>query len=1169
MYNIFIPKMRMGIPFSSFKLILTMKIILALVFISVLQVTAKSVAQNISLTVKNAPLDEVFRLLRQQSQYNFLYDADVLESAKKVSLSVKNTPFREVLDYCFKDQTITFVIVNKNVVIKKAKAGENKISDNKKVSITGIVTDEKSVPLPGVSVLLKGTSTGVTTNADGRYTINVPGAGQILIFSFIGFQRQEIAVNDRVVLNIVLKEQSSALNEVVVIGYGTQRRKDVTGSVASIKAADLDVSTSSNFLQSMQGKASGIQVTQSTGQPGAGVDIKIRSNPSNADPGTLYVIDGVVVNNNTETPAAARYGTTGVNQSPLNFINPNDIENIEILKDASSRAIYGAQAGGGVVLITTKRGKSGVPSLLYTGSYAAQKADKMYEVLGTKDYMTQRNLINQEVYLYKNKVAPYYGTVDASSIPAFTPLYTQQEIDNTPIYQSAMDAIIRSGNTQQHNLSLSASTGKTTYFISGNYFDQTGVVLGTQYKRWNGKANLDQSLSDKIKIGINLIGSNGTSSNAVTGGRSENGGIITAAMYYPANLPLQAADGSYPLNPSWSNTPNPLSFSTITDQTENRRLLASAYGSWEIIKGLTARANFSYDQGSAKRNNFLPTTFSYGAQVNGIASVSNTEFKTRQIDYTVNYKLPLNNIHSLDFLAGYQYQLQSTAGVSAGNQNFTSNVISYYNLGAGQANRPVVASSQTQVIYASYFARTIYQFKNNYTLQASIRRDGSSRFAKNHKWGYFPAVSAGWTVSDEKFFEDSKIVDFLKVRVGYGEIGNANFPASAFEIYGLRSNPNFGINNTPTGIYLTQAANPDLKWETAGELNAGLDFAILNNRLSGSFDYFNKTIRDLISYIPFPADFTVAGLYGNAGTTKSTGYEISLQSKNVTSEKKSGFSWSTNINLSHYLSYWSKRSPQALAVLPRYQAASGKDALFRGIWGYNSIGLFTGNFGTGPSTMPDMLPGGLIIEDIHGYDSAGNLVGPDGRITNADQTLLGNFDPTLNIGFGNRFTFKNFDLNVFFSGVIQKAYSPFRGNYSAITGVPNSGGGMYRISVLDANMGTFGWNTMPISLQRWTYQNTEGRFPSGVSDPIYSSFQNSSSYFLVDASYLRCQNITLGYNIPRNILARQKTISNLRLSLDMQNVFVITKYPELDPQLDQSNFYPLSRGFVIGLNAAF
>lgn len=927
MYKIFTENIRCARSRVPVSVLRSMKLTFMLLFVCFLQLSANSYGQKVALSIKNGSLEEVFSQLRQQTGYNFLYDTDVIAGSKKVTLTINQISLPEMLQKILDDQSLTYTINDKNVVIMRRTAS-GPIKAELRFSIAGVVTDGKGNVLPGVSILLKGSKTGTTTNNDGKYVLDVPNNEGVLTFSYVGFEKQEVSINGRSNINVSLLEQAS-LNDVVVIGYGTQRKKDVTGSVSSIKSADLDLSTSANFAQGLQGKAAGVQVIQSTGQPGASVSIQIRSNPSNANPGTLYVIDGVVVNNNAGTPSAAKYGSTGLSQSPLNFINPNDIESIEILKDASARAIYGAQAGGGVVLITTKKGKTEKPTVQYDGSYAAQSVDRMYKVLGTKTYMEQRNLLAQEMYLQKNKIAPYYGTKDINSIIPFSPIFSQDQINTSTIYPNAMDAITQAGYTQQHNLSVAASTGKTNYYISGNYFDQKGMVMGTNYKRWNGRVNLDQRIGEKIKVGINLLGSNSASNNAVTGGQFENGGIITAAMYYPANMPLQMPDGSYPLNPSYSNIPNPLSFTTITDDLKNQRILSSAFGQWEIVKGLVAKANLSYDQGTAKRYNFLPTTFSYGAQVNGIASLSNNNFNTKQIDYTANYRVPLASKHSLDLLAGYTYQLQNSEQMISGNQNFISDILGYYNLAAGQGLKPTVGSSQSEVTYASYFARAIYQFNNKYTLQASVRRDGSSRFAENHKWGYFPGVSAGWNISDENFLKNNDKINLLKLRVGYGEIGNANFPASAFEVYGLRVSPNFGSNSTSTGIFLTQSANPNLKWETAAELNAGLDFSFFKDRLSGSFDYFDKTIRDLISYVPFPADFTVGGVYSNAGKTKSTGYEISIQSKNIRSKQVGGFSWFTTINFSHYLSYWKERSPQALATLAKYIDATGKNALFR------------------------------------------------------------------------------------------------------------------------------------------------------------------------------------------------------------------------------------------------
>lgn len=1029
--------------------------------------------------------------------------------------------------------------------------------------VKGIVQDDKGERLIGASVMARNEKTGFTagaaTDSTGIFHFNnlpTDGAYNFTV-SMISYETQTtssytLKPGETVSIMIRLQNASTTLNDIVVIGYGAVKQKNLTGAISSVKAADLNMGVASNFQQTLQGKAPGVEVVQSTGQPGAQATVKLRSNPSFANAGVLYVIDGVPVNDAPDNPDGAKYGSGGTSQSPLNFINPNDIESIEFLKDASSAAIYGARAGAGVVLVTTRRGKSGKPVIQYTGNYGVQRVAKMYEVLGTKEYMEQRNQLHEEVWLRNNKVAPYYGTVNAADVPvAYKPIYTQQQIDTTPSYPDAMKAITQRGYTQQHNISMSGGNGKTTYYISGNYFDQKGVILNTGFKRYNGRINLDQVISDKIKVGINAIGSNALSNNTVTGGLYEGGGVVTAAMYYPANMPLQKPDGSYPVNPFYPNIPNPLSYATITDQTKTQRLLANVYGSWEIIQGLTAKANFSYDQSTAKRENYLPRTFLYGANANGLASINNNTSNTKLLEYTLSYVRQFGVRHSLNLVGGYSYQSSNFDGLNAGNQNFVSDAFGYYNLGAGQADKPPVGSYKRQQAWASYFMRGIYQLDNKYTLQASLRRDGSSLFAINKKWGYFPAVSASWLVSEEAFMKGSPVVDYLKVRVGYGETGNSNFPATAFEIYDIMGRPLFGQNATAAGIGLKQAANPNLTWETAGEINAGVDFGLLGSRITGSFDYFRKDIRNLISWIPFPADFTVGGVYGNSGTTRSTGYEIGIQSRNIVSNRDGGFSWTTHVTFSHYLNYWVQRSPQALATLDKWRIASGKEALFNGAYGYISEGIFKGQFGTAPATMPGLVAGGLIIRDIQSFDSKGNLSGPDGRITDADQTLLGNLDPKFNFGFGNTFSFKHFDLNIYFSGMIKKAWSPYN---------------FYRIARLEANMEAFGWNTMPVSLGRWTTKNPDAGFPTGLSDATYGGYQNNSSYFLVDASFLRCRNITLGYTFPASVFKSQHTISGLRLSVDVQNPFTITGYPGLDPELDSGNFYPLNRSIAFGVN---
>lgn len=1137
------------------KIIFFMRLATPLLLALFVSLSAAASAQKVTLSEKNGSLSSVIRKIRTQTGYNFFYVKDHLNAAKPVNIELSNASLAEALKLIFADQPLTYVIEDKEITIQKKEIPAAPIPAFSEVH--GRVIDEEGHPLPFVSIVIKGSSKGAISTTDGGFTLQLT-KGDVLLVTCVGFEPKEINYTGQTSFDITLKKSTNSLTDVVVIGYGTVAKKNLTGAVTTVKGKDLDVSTTTTFQSALQGKAAGVQVTQATGQPGAGVKVQIRSNPSfAADAGVLYVVDGIPVNDAANQPGlsgnvgGSKYGVGGVDKSPLNFINPNDIASIEILKDASAASIYGARAGAGVVLITTKKGGSGKPRLDYTGSYGAQRVDKMYPVYGAADYMTQRNLLKEEIWYRDNKIAPYYGTVDPSAVSPFSPIYSKGQIDSAQNnHEKATDAITRAGFTQQHNLSLSGGNGKTTYYASGNYFDQKGVIIGTDYKRYNGRLSIDQVISDKIKIGANVILSNSTANNTVTGGVNENGGIITAATYWAPIQPLQNADGSYPLNPYYSNIPNPLSYGTVTDLTVANRALSSAYGEWNIIPELKATARFSLDNSSSKRSSYFPKTFSYGAKVNGSAGISESDAKSKLLEYTLSYNKTFSPKHSLSAVAGYSYQKTDWEGFNAANQNFLSDMSLYYNLQWGQALTPTVGSSKSQTTWASYFARAIYVFKGNVTLQASVRRDGSSVFAPNKKWGYFPGVSAGWVLTDEAFMANLKALSFLKLRVGYGETGNSSFSSSAFRSFNSSLSPYFGTGTVTSALSPTRDANPNLTWETAGEFNAGLDFAFFNNRITGSVDYFNKNIRNLISFVNYPTGSVFKGVFQNAGVTKSTGYEIGLQSRNIVSPN--GFSWSTSVNFSHYLNYWVKRSAGALGVLPKYENATGKNALFNPIFGYEAIGFYKGDKGSAPANMPGMLPGGLILKDIHGFDAAGNLVGPDGAITAADQTYIGNVDPRFNFGIGNTFSYKNFDLSIFMSGMVQKKWSPYLSG--RVQETPTNG---------------FGFNAMPVSSGRWSFQNPTGNFPTSLTDGTYNQYQSSASYWLADASFLRCRNITLGYALPTKTLSKQHMFSAVRFSFDVQNPFTITKYPGLDPELNPDNLYPLVKSYVFGVNVSF
>lgn len=1026
--------------------------------------------------------------------------------------------------------------------------------------IKGRVTDSTGAPLAGVTISVKGGRKTTITDAGGYFSIEVP-ANTFLNVSYTGFETREINIGVDDYKNIQLTQLNQKLEEVVVVGYGTQTKKTVTGSVATVKGDDLDKSSAANFSQTLQGKAAGVQVTQATGQPGAGVNIQIRTNPSNANAGVLYVIDGVPINDAAGMPATAiRYGTSGVDQSPFNFINPNDIESISFLKDASSSAIYGARAGAGVVLITTKRGSERKPAVSYSGNYGVQQVDRLYDLLNTKDYMMQRNLLAQEVWAFRNKIAPYYGTVDGSKVtPAVLP-YTQRQLDTAIMQPSAFDAVVRKGYIHQQNFSISGGSKNTSYFASGNYFDQRGILVGSGLRRYSSKLSLDHKIGERVKIGVSMMTANIKTDNVNTGGRFENAGIITSVTYWPADLPLRGTDGkSYPLSPLYQNTPNPASYETVTDFTNTFRTLTAAYAQWEIVNGLTAKGTLNYDQSQNKRNSYFPTTFLYGKNVNGAAAINVAMVNSLSSEWTLDYKQKFFNTLLANVTGGASYQRTNRDDVGAGNQQFVSDLLLYYSLGSGQAVTPNVSSGRGQTTWLSGFSRANLVFKDRYVLQMSLRADAASNFADNKKWGYFPSLSGSWIVSDEKFMKKIPVLSQLKLRAGYGETGNSSIGGGAYPLYTLSESPIFGTNQPSTGISLTQAASPNLSWETVAEFNAGLDFGLFNGRLSGSVDVFSKTIKDMLTQIPLPADNITSTVWGNAGSVRANGWEVSLASKNIVTSTN-GFAWTTVLNLSRYYSYWIERAPAALSNLKGtpWIPPTGKGSPFRGTFGYEADGMYKDTWGKQPATMPGMLPGGIIIKDINGFDADGKLTGkPDGKINTADQKLLYKGDPKLVFGLGNTFTFKGLDLNVFLSGMVRDQWDPVAASDMGSTS-------MDRLT-------TFGRNLLNDVKDRWTYLNPQGTLPAGVNDPTYGGFQGSSSYFVVDGSFLRFRNITLGYTIPVQNSEGKKIFSALRIYADLLNAITITSkaYKGIDPELNQENYYPFSKSYTIGINVTF
>ncbi|MBX2924631.1 MAG: TonB-dependent receptor [Chitinophagaceae bacterium] len=1026
------------------------------------------------------------------------------------------------------------------------------------VTVSGKVTaGEDGRPLPGVSVIVQGGTSGTSTNEEGGYQITAPANGR-LVFSYTGYADVTEDINGRTTINIILAAKDRSLDEVVVVGYGTQRKKNLTGAVSSVKAKDLVLSSAPDVGHMLQGKAAGVMIRQNSAQPGGGLDILIRGAGSiNASNEPLIVVDGFPISDLQQPDNGGRYqaGT----QSILNSFNPNDIESIDILKDASSTSIYGARAANGVILITTKRGAEGRATVQYSNNFSFQRYSNSFDVLPLNEWMQVRNEAAWEQWLFENNVAPF-GTKTVEEAMAnpvagdYHQRYTQNAINNVGRGTDWIDLVTRNGRTQQHNISVTGGTKNTKYLVSGNYFDQQGIISNSAMKRYSFRGNLDQQFNQYVKLGISLTGSRINNDNSQLGaGQFENSGVIRAGIQQgPHILPIDD-DGSYPLNPELATQPNPYSLLTITDKGVIERMLLNSALDISPVKGLVIRLKGGLDRGYTSRSNYLPRTTLYGAKENGRATIGSIDRNDYLVEGTIHYNTSIAGSHQLDVLAGVSEQQTKTAYANEGNSGFITDAFLWNNLNAGTGTK-TVSSSRVENVIASYFGRLNYNFRDRYMASFSIRTDGASVFARNHKWATFPAVALGWNVAEEKFFEPLKnTISQLKLRAGYGQTGNASIGSNAFAAYMAYPAYLSGNDDITIGVSPARLENPDLKWETTTEMNIGLDFAMLSGRLSGSIEVYDKVISDLLDIKPLNSYHEINSIIANIGSTRSKGFEVTL---NLRTLQAKDFEWRTIVTVSKFKDTWKERAPDWKPAI--YQNATDP---IRAIYTRMSDGIM--QTGETVPAQPGLLPGMIKISDIDGYerDANGNPVvdpdgrfirtgKPDGRIDDADTRMIGTSDPGLIAGMTNRFRYKNFTLGIDFNSMFGRRMND--PNYVT-----------YGVSADGINK--YGYNGLRTVKNRWTPDRPSTTQPSSF---FGWSPYGSGNFFLEDAWFVRLQNISIGYELPQKWVG--KLFSSVNLHLDANNLFVITPYKGVDPETDSyTAAYPFVRTYTIGANFSF
>lgn len=1013
------------------------------------------------------------------------------------------------------------------------------------ISVSGTVKDESGQALPGVSVAVKGTSIGGITNAKGQYKLTVPTGNNTLVFSFIGYANQETQINGQVSINVILSTESKSLNEIVVVGYGTQNKRDVTGAVSTIKASDLNTTNAVSIDNLVQGKAAGVNVNAYTSQPGGDVSVTIRGalspNGSNAP---LYVIDGLPLT----TMAYESVPTAGdfrgnIDRSPLAGINPNDIASVDILKDASATAIYGSAAANGVILITTKKGKDGATTVNYNGTYSVQGLKKYLQPLNATQFENAVNNYSEEYYKFNNKIAPY-GTTDPSSVAAFAPYFSPDQIAAAGTGTNYVNYALRNGYINDQNISISGGNANTKVFTSFNYFDQQGLLKNSNFTRYAGRVNIDQKLGSAVNFSLGVSYSQVNNNNVPVGhsGDIDSPSLLQSVLQFPSTIPVLNAQGQ-PSPAYYPRTPNPASFFQITDQTFTKRLIITPNLQVNILEGLKLNITGGIDNNSSDNQFYIPISANFSTVPTGDAQRSFSKTNNYSTEAYLTYDKKINKSH-FSAVAGVGYYESNDDGFGLDAVGFTTDAFGVNNIGiANNKDASSVNSYKDARTKLSQFTRLNYTYNNKYILQFTGRFDGTSNFPQTHQFGFFPGISGGWLINQENFLKDVKWVSLLKLRGGYGTSGNESITASHNYVYSLYALTNnfgylFGDQYYNSGFIQTQLGNPDLKWETDAQIDVAIDFGFFNNRITGSFDYFQRTAKDLLDFRVLPSQNAITTQAFNVGSTRSKGVELTLNTQNITS---TDFTWSSTFTFGTAKSYWIKRNP-AVTLAPYI----GYNDPIHAVYGWETAGLIKS-----VSDIPKY-QAGAYVGNIK-YVDANN----DGKLDINDVKYLGNTDPKGSFGLNNSFKYKSFDFNFFIYGsygyLSYDGYAQF-----AQTGKLTRSGAPGNADVH--------------ALQTWATFNPNGIYPGVAADVAAANNPTGANNYLAikNGYFARLKDITLGYTFPATLLGNKKVLKSARIFIDVQNLFYVTNTTGIDPELSRDNNpYPVALTTAFGISAKF
>ncbi|MDR6562067.1 MULTISPECIES: TonB-dependent receptor [unclassified Arcicella] len=998
--------------------------------------------------------------------------------------------------------------------------------------LTGKIIDSRTKePIIGAAIAIKGTSIGVTTDVNGKFILKTSQKPPFtVIATFVGYKKKEIEIIEFENLNISLIEsKGQRLDEVIVVGYGTQKRSDITGSIASVPL-EIKSQPVASVERLLQGSVAGAIVTQTSGQPGGGVSVQIRGNNSitaGSDP--LYVIDGFPINNDYSLNDAGV--TNGSKINPLSSINTADIESIDVLKDASATAIYGSRGANGVVIVTTKNGSKGKSSINYDAYYGVQEVIRTLPVLNARDWWALRK-----------------DAAKNSGKTTSLPSVTGYSLDTSGVGTDWQAAAFRKAAIQSHSLSILSGSDKTRLSISGNYFKQDGVLQNTDFIRYSGRFGLDHDYNKRFKI---------TSSLSVSTTKSQvaPAAIVGNLLLTPPSLPIYKDDGTFVVNsPFESGLQNPInSLYNQLNETITNRILGNVAGEYTLAEGLKAKVLFGIDIVDNKQNRYLPSSTAEGLALSGDAIVG-TAFTSNWLnENTLSYDKEIDAKNKINAVVGFTAQQSKSKGAVAEAAGFATDAFSYNNLGTGITAR-TPSSFASEWALASYLGRVNYVHDDKYLVTLTLRADGSSRFGDGNKWGYFPSAAFGWNVSNEKFFQNVKNVSSFKVRLSAGSTGNQNIPS--YQSLSQLSYFRYNFSNTTVSGYAPNTVpNPNLGWEKTFQIDGGIDVGLFNNRISLVADYYYKKTTDLLLTRTVPgtsglSDFyngQASVIYQNIGAVANQGFELYINSHNIDSDLK----WNTTLVYSNNSNKILNLGDGVDQIIPSISSPSiAKVGYPLGSFiVYQTDGIIqSGDVALTPQA--NKSPGGQKYKDISGPNGV-----PDGVISQAyDRVVISN-QPAFTAGLTNTFNYKGFDLAIFFQASI--------------------GGKIYNANRANLELGTGYVNASTDLLNRWTPTNTNTDVKAAYQDPAITI----SDRFIEDATYYRLKNISLGYTIPAKIV-KKANIKSLRVYISAQNAATWTKYTGYDPEVSlngqslinkgiDSGVYPNNKSYQVGISLSF